>query len=346
MSQEPESETVSIARQCLEAKLSRSQVLKAVGVGLVAAALPGAASADTGTSGATGATAGTGTFAFPFTPQVQGRYTTESVPTIINIAQTMEYLATTLVNAGVTNASSMNISGLTLQALQAALAEEVYHVQFLASMGATPMTTTFTVPDPTALTSAPVFFRTLELLETICNAAYMTANREFAELGQPLLAKFAYQAGSVEAEHRMAARTALALLSPTAGPAAAGGTGTATGGTPAPAPWTGAPGTAGPTVANPIPPNNKAFETDYFLYLADAAALVQSLGFIGGKGTALSFPGTATALTNAGAPGAAVTQQLPNNATASITATTVAADLTAIGVTGVIAPVTSGSSGS
>ena len=74
------------------------------------------------------------------------------------------------------------------------------------------MTTTFTLPDPAVLTNAGLYFRMLELLETVCTAAYLTANREFAELGQPLLAKFAMQAGVVEGEHRVAARTALALM--------------------------------------------------------------------------------------------------------------------------------------
>jgi hypothetical protein len=87
-------------------------------------------------------------------------------------------------------------------------------------------------------------------------------------------------------------------------------------------------------VASPVPPNNKAFATDYFVHLADAAALVTSLGFIGGPGTALAFPGTTTALANSGAPGAAVQQQLPNNATTSATAATAISALNAIGVTG------------
>jgi hypothetical protein len=223
---------------------------------------------------------------FPFYPQVSGTYTPERLQDIVNIALTMEHLATTLVNAAVQNASKIGLSGLVLQVIQATLAEEVYHVQFLASMGATPLTDTFTVPDPKILTDFTTFFRNMEVLETICNAAYLTANREFAELGQPLLAKFAYQAGSVEAEHRVLARAALALQGNTAY----------------------------------VPPNNKAFETDYFLYMRDAAAAVKGLGFIGGAGTTVTFPGTTSALANAGAMAAAVIQKLPNNAPVSSTA--------------------------
>jgi hypothetical protein len=399
------------AARFLQKKLNRSQILKAAGVGVVAAAIPGMVTAQTvGTSASAAGVTVTGS-SFPFFPVTGGTYTTESMATILNVAQTMEYLATTLVNAAVTNASAMGISGLALQALQAALAEEAYHVEFLTSMGGTPMATTFTVPDPTALASATGFFRMLEMLESICCAAYMTANREFAELGQPLLAKFAYQAGAVEAEHRIAARTALALLGatgtgtgtgatatatavPTAVPTAATGatgtatpvatgatgtaspvatgtvtatavatataaalrahqatgtgtvTGTATGGatpsgvgtTPALSPFSGTPGTRAPIIANPIPPDNKAFATDLFLYLADAAALVKGLGFIGGTGTALTFPGVATALANSGAPGATVIQKLPNNATVSVLASDIIADIKGAGLTGLVAP--------
>lgn len=315
-------------------EMSRSQLVKAAGIAVAAAALPGAASARSVSAGTGTAPLAAGRYSFPFYLQVAGTYTPETIPSILNIAQTMEYLATTVANAGVTNAAKLGVTGLTLGAVQAALAEEVYHVEFLASMGAMPMTTTFTLPDPAALTNATVYFRMLELLETVCTAAYLTANREFAELGQPLLAKFAMQAGVVEGEHRVAARTALALMQPTAAPSPAAGTSAGT----RPAPWTGAPSVAAPPVASPIPPNNKAFATDYFLYLADAAALVKGLGFIGGTGTALTFPGTTTALTNAGTPGAAVQEQLPNNATTSATAATAVAALNAMGVTtGVVA---------
>jgi hypothetical protein len=130
------------------------------------------------------------------------------------------------------------------------------------------------------------FFSTIEAAEHIFVAAYMTATREFAELGQPLLAKYAYQIGGTEAEHRVLARAALAL--------------------------------AGST--SHIPPNNKAYETDLFVYVRDAAAVLVQLGFIGGSGASASYPGRAAALTAAGPMATAVIQQSPNNATTSVTA--------------------------
>jgi len=153
--------------------------------------------------------------------------------------------------------------------------------------GAKPLTTTFTVPSSKILTDQVTFFSTIEVAESIFVGAYMAAVREFAELGQPTLAKYAYQIGAVEAEHRVLARTALVLEG----------------------------------IAGDVPPNNKAFETDYFLYVRDAATVLTQLGFIGGSGTAVTYPGRAAALAAAGPFGGAVIQRTPNNATTSITAT-------------------------
>ena len=306
MTEQGNSQHDQIMINFLKARVIRARLLAATAAGLTATAIPRVASASTSTpppppappgsipsSVSTGAAAAGSTTAtppnlrsLPYYPQVQGTYTPELIPDILNIAQTAEHLATTLVNAAVQNAATLGLNGLILQTVQAALAEEAYHVQFLASQGAVPLTTTFTVPDPRILTDYNVFFTNLETLETICNAAYMTATREFAELGQPILAKLSYQAGAVEAEHRVMARTALAMH--------------------------------GVTTASP--PNNKGFETDLFVYMRDVAALVKQLGFIGGTGQAVTFPGIATALRNAGAMAGAVIQKLPNNATRSATA--------------------------
>jgi hypothetical protein len=387
------------ASRWLNKKLNRSQILKAAGIGVAAAAVPRIVSAQSVSTTAATSISSVNGATFPFFPVTNSTYTTESMETILNVAQTMEYLAVTLVNAAVMNAGAMGITGVSLQALQAALAEEAYHVEFLTSMGGTPMTTTFTVPDSAALSNATAFFRTLEVLESIFVAAYMTATREFAELGQPLLTKFGYQTGAVEAEHRAVARTALALMGATTGAgtatptatalptstptaaatdtataiasgtaaatatavasalrahqttgaastptsAAAGGatptgaTPSGVGTTPALSPFSGVAGSRAPIIAGPIPPDNKAFETDLFLYVADAASLLKGLGFIGGTGTSLTYPGEKTALANSGAAGAAVVQKLPNNATVSIVPSDVIGDISAAGLTGLVA---------
>lgn len=237
----------------LRQRVSRSQMLKIGGAGLAAAALPGVAHAQT--------------------------TTTESVQTIINIADTAERLAVTLLTAAVNNASQLGLSGLLLAFVQAALAEEQYHADYLEAAGAKALTNTFTVPDPKILTDQKTFFHTAEAAETLFIGAYMAAVREFTDLGQPGLAKVAYQIGTVEAEHRAHVRAGMVLTGDSSG----------------------------------LPPNNKAFETDVVKTVGDAATALTSLGFIGGSGTAVTYPGREVALRTALPVGASVLEITPSN---------------------------------
>ncbi len=239
----------------LSRRVSRARLLAAAGAGVAALTLPQIAHGQT-------------------TP------TTESTQDIINIADTAEHLAVTLLTAAVNNASQLGLSaggGLLLAVVQAALAEEQYHADFLEANGAKTLTDTFTVPDPQILTDPTTFFTTVEAAETIFVGAYMAATREFSTMGNATLAQYTYQIGGVEAEHRFLARAALAL----------GGN------------------------AMDIPPNNKAFETDVVYTVADAATMLKQLGFIGGSGTQVMYPGRAAALQAAGSVGAAVQNQKP-----------------------------------
>jgi hypothetical protein len=279
-------------REFLSGHLSRAQLLKAAGVSAALVALPGVAHADATATSTTGT--GSATLAFPNLPfypspslTKSGTYTTENVADILNIAQTAEHFAVTFLTAGLNNASTIGLTGLTLEIVQAVLAAEIAHLQFLTSVGATPLTTTFTLPDPRAITDFTTFFKNLEAADTIFTGAYLAAIREFAELGQPQLAKIAGQFMGVEAEHRVLARAALALAKND--PAS-------------------------------IPPNNKAFETDLFLYVREAAALLTALGFVGGTGTPAPFPGLTAAAAATG--GIAIVQTTPNTAAEGSTTTT------------------------
>lgn len=111
----------------------------------------------------------------------------------------------------------------------------------------------------------------------------MTATREFAELGQPTLAKHAYQIGAVEAESRALFRASLDLHG----------------------------------VAGADPPGNKAFETDLLLYVRDALSVVTALGLIGGPFPPVPYPGRDAALAAAGPEADRVVQITPNNASSS-----------------------------
>ncbi len=235
----------------LQAKVTRARMLKATGAGFAVAMLPHVAGAQT---------------------------SSESVQDIINVADTAEHLAITLLN-GAINSTALALTGLNLAIIKAALAEEQYHADFLEGAGAKTATDTFTVPDPKILTDQPTFFNTLVTLETAFVAAYMAAVREFTGLGHPELAKYAYEIGGVEAEHRTLARTALAM--------------------------------AGQT--SDSPPNNKAFETNMFMTVGQAATALGTLGFIGGTGAQVTYPGRATALSTAGVQATAVMNQVPQN---------------------------------
>jgi hypothetical protein len=283
-------------RDFLSGHLSRAQLLKAAGIGAALAAVPGStlAAATPAATPATNPGTGSAPLAFPSLPfypdpslTKSGTYTTENVADILNIAQTAEHFAVTFLTAGLNNASTIGLTGLTLEIVQAVLAAEIYHLQFLTAVGATPLTTTFTIPDPKALTDFTTFFKNLEVADTIFVGAYLAAIREFAELGQPQLAKIAGQFMGVEAEHRVLARAALAINK--SDPAS-------------------------------IPPNNKGFETDLFLYVREAATLLGTLGFVGGTGAAAAFPGLTAATAATG--GVAVVQTTPNNAAEGSTTTT------------------------
>ncbi len=182
----------------------------------------------------------------------------ETVQQIINIAATAEAFAVTALGGALANAASgtLALTPLQRQTFTAARAEEQAHYAYLTGAGARPLTTTFTVPNPKIVTDVPTFLLTVIELEEAFIAAYLAAAQEFALLGQPRLAQLALQIGSVEAEHRAGARffaVEAGLLSGT--------------------------------------PNDVAFEKALFTSVSGAADALKSLGFIGGRGTQISYPG-------------------------------------------------------
>jgi hypothetical protein len=276
-------------QQYLRATVSRAQMLTAAGAGLAAAILPGAAAAESRT----------GRIEFPFFPQVRGSYTPEAILDILNILDTFERVQVTYLTYALTK---VQLSGLNLAVAQASLATAQYHVDFLESLGAHSLTDSIF---PRVVPAAANIIPSREVDTTHLIAGYMTAAREFAELGQPLLVKNAYQAGATWAEIRAATRT----LSAVAG--------------------------ASPAL---IPPNNKAFGTDHYLYVRDMHQFLVDIGLYGNKGMLgpspvgeLRYPGREAALAAAGPMAAAVIQKTPNNASVS---TSVAGLLSSVGAAG------------
>jgi len=258
--------------------MSRRRILAATAAGAALAAVPAAARAQA---------SGPEEFSFPFFPQIAGgRYSTESIQDILNAVVTPHYLAATGATMTLANADALGFTGWQLSMQQAAAAREQYQIDFLTSLGAMPAATSFTFP-PGFFSKRPLVLGTAEGASTIVIAAHMTAAREFAELGQPTLAKWMYQAGTQAAEQRAIFRTIQAIEG----------------------------------VATAVPPNNKVFATDLFLYTRDVVGALKSLGLIGGAAPPVSYPGRDAVLAAAGPMASAVIQQRPNNASSTVTIT-------------------------
>lgn len=182
----------------------------------------------------------------------------ESVQKIMNIAATAEAFAVTALGEALQNAAlgRLALNAEHQQALRAARAEEQAHYLFLTGAGARPLTTTFTVPDPKIVTDVPAFLKTLIILEEVFIAAYLAAAQEFARLRKPNLVQVALAIASVEAGHRVAVR----FFAIEAG------------------------------VLTGLP-NDVAFQKSKFASVGEAAVALQKLGFIGGGGARITYPG-------------------------------------------------------
>ncbi len=181
----------------------------------------------------------------------------ESAQQIINVAATAEALAVTALGAALTSAASgaLALDADQQQSVRASRAEEQAHYAFFVGAGAKPFTNAFTVPDK-FLTDVPTFLTTLITLEEIFIATYIVAAQEFAILGNSDLAELALSIGSVEAGHRVHAR----LFAIDAG------------------------------VITGVP-NNIGFQQALFDSASKAAAALRALGFIGGAGQRVTYPG-------------------------------------------------------
>jgi len=182
----------------------------------------------------------------------------ETVAEVINIAVTAEALAVTLLGAAVDSAQqgALALTNEQIEVLQAARIEEKAHYDYLMAAGAQPLTETFNIPDPAIATDVPTFLTTLIALEEAFIAAYMAAVQVFSQRDQFDLVLVAMRAAAVEADHRAHAR----FYAIEAG------------------------------IIDGVP-NNLAFETALFTSVGAAAQALIDLGFIGGDGPEITFPG-------------------------------------------------------
>lgn len=272
-------------RAYLGGRITRAQLLKAALVGGAAAMAPGFAAAQSGPADEPG-------MSFPFFPRVEGRYTPESIEEIVSNMITQEYLHMNVGVGVLQNPQLAATVGVTpgpgLVYFQSLILVHQYQIDFWTSIvpSAKPYTTTFTL-DPVFLASGVNLLAAGEVVDTLRTATDITAVREFAELGQPTLAKYAAQTTGVTAEMRVTVRWL---------PVFAGATST-------------------------IPPNNKAFETDLLLYTRDAIPVLKALGLIGGTGVQFSYPGRDAVLAASGPMRDKVIQAVPNNAASTVVVT-------------------------
>ncbi|MBF6589592.1 MAG: ferritin-like domain-containing protein [Ktedonobacterales bacterium] len=126
---------------------------------------------------------------------------------VLSIARTAEELAVTFYSHGITNNVALGITGSDLTYLQAAVTEEQIHRDFLKANGGTSLAGPFSFPHGVnTFTRLGLFIDTLEQLEVAFIGAYLAAVQEFAEQGQPGLARIAAQIGGIECEHRAVGR--------------------------------------------------------------------------------------------------------------------------------------------
>jgi hypothetical protein len=182
----------------------------------------------------------------------------ETVQEIINIAATAEALAVTALGGALERArmGDLALNDEQIQSIEAARAEEQAHYDFLVSAGAEPLTLEFTLPDDKIMTDVATFLTTVIGLEEAFIAAYIAAAQEFAIMGETELVEYAVQSVAVEGEHRSHARFYA---------------------------WE-----AG--IIDEAP-NNVAFAAAMFTSVGAAAQALTDLGWIGGNGEKLLYPG-------------------------------------------------------
>lgn len=133
----------------------------------------------------------------------------ESIQDILNITATVEAFGVTFLGLGIENAKkglfNKPWSADVLAVVEAARAQERFHYDFFTSAGGRPLTTTFTLPAPEAITDFNTFFSAVVEQETAETAAQIAAIRVFAAQRRPDLVKIAFQYGAEESEHRVLA---------------------------------------------------------------------------------------------------------------------------------------------
>ena len=182
----------------------------------------------------------------------------ETIQDILNITVTTEHFGVTILGAAIESNRQGNfqpaIPAPVVAILNAARAQEQFHLEFFQSLGGRPLTTTFNVPDPALLTNPTLFFQTLQAQETREVAAQIAAFNTFTAQRRPDLVKVSFQYAAEEAEHRLLANYA----------------------------------------AGTRPANDRAFSPALYNTVGEFLAELRQLGIVGGSGPAATYPGPGT----------------------------------------------------
>ncbi len=179
----------------------------------------------------------------------------DTIQAILDITITVEHFGVTFLGTGIANIKagkfSKPVPAPVLAVLEAARGQEQFHLDFFKQAGGTPLTTTFTLPDPALATDYDKFFKAVvdeEERETALGIAAMTA---FTAMRRPDLVKVMFQYAAEESEHRLLANYALGTR----------------------------------------PANNKGFAPALYANASDIVADLKKVGIIGGSGPAITYPG-------------------------------------------------------
>ena len=179
----------------------------------------------------------------------------ETIQEILDITITVEHFGVTFLGVGIDNIKKGNFSkpvpANVLAVLEAARAQEQFHLDFFKQAGGNPLTTTFTLPDPALVTDYDKFFTALVQEETRETALEIAAMNTFTALQRPDLVKIAFQYAAEESEHRLLANYALGTR----------------------------------------PANDHGFAPALYANAADIVADLKKVGIIGGTGPAVTYPG-------------------------------------------------------
>lgn len=129
----------------------------------------------------------------------------DDVQTILNLAATAELFASTHYLEASINADALNLDEFERDYMDAGIAAEYTHYEFLLSLGAEPVVTEFYFPEG-LFENRGQFAAITEVAETAFVGAYLAATRIFAEMGEAVLAVTTAQIVGIESEHRALAR--------------------------------------------------------------------------------------------------------------------------------------------